>query len=69
MLRNKQKCFCKKLLTKSNRKAFVIKKVKDTTPWVYAIEDLNGKEIVQAFHEQKLKKAHQSVVKTDIKKW
>ena len=29
---------------------FVIKKVKNTVPWTYVIEDLNGKEIVGTFY-------------------
>ena len=32
----------------------VIKKVKSTVPWKYAIEDLNGEEIVGMFYEKEL---------------
>ena len=31
------------------KKIFVIKKVKNTVPWIYIISDLNGKEIVGTF--------------------
>ena len=33
---------------------FVIKKVKNTVPWTYAINDLNGEEIIGTFYEKEL---------------
>ena len=33
---------------------FVIKKVKNTVPWTYVIDDLNGEEITATFYEKKL---------------
>ena len=33
---------------------FVIKKIKNTVPWTYAINDLNGEEIIGTFYEQEL---------------
>ena len=38
---------------------FVSKKVKNTVPWAYVINDLNGEEIVGTFYENKLKKTNQ----------
>ena len=38
---------------------FVIKKVKDTVPWTYAIYDLNGEEIIWTFYEKELQKTNQ----------
>ena len=35
---------------------FVIKKVKSTVPWTYAINDLNEEEIVGTFYENELQK-------------
>ena len=35
-----------------NDKVFVIKKVKNTVPWTYVINDLNGKEITGTFYEK-----------------
>ena len=35
---------------------FVIKKVKNTVPWIYVVNDLNGDEIVGAFTKTNLKK-------------
>ena len=33
---------------------FVIKKVKNTVPWTYLINDLNSEEIIGAFYEKEL---------------
>ena len=38
---------------------FVIKKVKNTVPWTYVINDLNGEKIVGTFYENELQKTHQ----------
>ena len=37
---------------------FVIKKVKDTVPWTYIINDLNGEEFIGTFYEKKLQKTN-----------
>ena len=37
----------------------MIKKVKNTVPWTYIINDLNGEEIVGTFYEKELKKKKQ----------
>ena len=37
---------------------FVIRKVKNTTPWTYVINDLNGEEVVGTFYEKALQKAN-----------
>ena len=39
---------------------FVIKKVKNTVPWAYAIEDIIGKEIVEMFYGIELQKINQT---------
>ena len=33
---------------------FVIKKIKNTVPWTYIINDLNGEEIIGTFYENGL---------------
>ena len=33
---------------------FVIKEVKNTVPWTYVINDLNGEEIIGTFYEKEL---------------
>ena len=38
---------------------FVIKEIKNTVPWTYFINDLNGKEIIGTFYKKKLKKTNQ----------
>ena len=38
---------------------FVIKKVKNTVPWTYVINDLNGAEIIGTFYEKELQKTNQ----------
>ena len=42
-----------------SEEAFVIKKVKNTVPWTYVINDLNGDEIIGKFYEKELQKANQ----------
>ena len=37
----------------------VIKKVKNTDPWTYFINDLNGDEIIGTFYEKELQKNNQ----------
>ena len=34
----------------------MIKKVKNTVPWTYVFNDLNGKEIVPTFYKKELQK-------------
>ena len=38
---------------------FVIKKVKNTVSWTYAVNDLNGEEITGKFYEKELQKTNQ----------
>ena len=40
-------------------RVFVIKKVKNTVPWTYAINDLNGKGIFGTFYKKELQKTNQ----------
>ena len=41
---------------------FVIKKVKNTVPWTYVINDLNGEEIIGTFYEKELQKKRKQAV-------
>ena len=34
----------------------MIKKVKNTVPWIYVINDFNAEEIIGTFYEDELKK-------------
>ena len=38
---------------------FVFKKVKNTVPWTYDINDLNNEEIIGSFYEKELQKTNQ----------
>ena len=38
---------------------FVIKRIKNTVPWTYVINDLNGEEITGTFYEKELEKTDQ----------
>ena len=40
-------------------KVFVIKNVKNTVPWTYVINDLNGNEIIGMLYEKELQKTNQ----------
>ena len=37
---------------------FAIKKIKNTVPWTYVINDLNGEEIIGTFYENELQKTN-----------
>ena len=38
---------------------FVISKIKNTVPWTYVVNDLNGEEIIGTFYEKKFQKTNQ----------
>ena len=42
-----------------SEEVFIIKKVKNTVPWTYVIDDLNGEEIIETFYEKELQKTNQ----------
>ena len=42
-----------------SEEVFMIKKVKNTVPWTYVINDLNGEEIIGTFYEKELQKTNQ----------
>ena len=48
----------------------MIKKIKNTVPWTYVIDDLNGEEITGTFYEKELQKIDQQEfrIKKVIKK-
>ena len=51
--------FVKGYTPNSSEEVFVIKKVKNTVPWTYVINDLNGEEITETFSEKELQKTNQ----------
>ena len=44
---------------------FVIKEVKNTVPWTYVINDLNGEEIIGTFYEKELQKTNQQTFRIE----
>ena len=42
-----------------SEEVFVINKIKNTVPWTYVINDLNGEEITGIFYEKELQKIDQ----------
>ena len=42
-----------------SEEVFVIKKVKNTVPWTYVINDLNGEEIAGIFYKKELQRTNQ----------
>ena len=51
--------FAKGYVPNWSEEIFVIKKVKNTVPWTYVINDLNGEEIIGSFYEKELQKTNQ----------
>ena len=51
--------FAKRYAPNWSEEVFVIKKVKNTVPWTYVINDLNGEEIIGTFYEKELQKTNQ----------
>ena len=51
--------FVKGYMPNWSEEVFVIKKVKNTVPWTYVINDLNGEEIKGTFYEKELQKTNQ----------
>ena len=48
-----------------SEEVFVIKKIKNTIPWTYVIDDLNGEEITGTFYEKELQKIDQQEFKIE----
>ena len=48
-----------------SEEVFVIKKVKNTVPWTYVINDLNGEQIIGLFYEKELQKTNQQKLRIE----
>ena len=44
---------------------FVINKIKNTDPWTYVINDLNGEEITGSFYEKELQKTNKKELRIE----
>ena len=51
--------FAKRYMPNWSEKVFVISKIKNTVPWTYVINDLNGVEITGTFYEKDSEKTNQ----------
>ena len=51
--------FVKGYMPNWSEEVFVINKIKNTVPWTYVINDLNGGEIIGTFYEKELQKTNQ----------
>ena len=58
-----------------SEEVFISSKIKNTVPWTYVINDLNGEEIIGSFYEKELQKTNQKefrvekVIKRKGDKW
>ena len=51
--------FAKGYMLNWSEEVFITSKIKNTVPWTYVINDLNGEEIIGTFYEKELQKANQ----------
>ena len=42
-----------------SEEVFIINKIKNTVPWTYVVNNLNGEEIIETFYEKELLKTNQ----------
>ena len=50
--------FAKEYTPNWSEEVFVVIKIKNTVPWTYVINDLNGEEIIGTFYEKELQKTN-----------
>ena len=53
-----KKIFAKGYTPNWSGEGFVVSKIKNTVPWTYVINDLNGEEITGIFNEKELQKTN-----------
>ena len=51
--------FAKGYMPNWSEEVFIISKIKNTVPWTYVINDLNGEEIIGTFYENELQSTSQ----------
>ena len=57
--------FAKGYMPNWSEEVFVIKEVKNTVPWTYVVDDLNGEEIIGTFYEKELQKTNQEEIRIE----
>ena len=60
-----QNIFTKGYTPNWSEEAFIVSKIKNTVPWTYIINDLNGEEIIGKFYEKELQKTNQKEFKIE----
>ena len=50
--------FAKGHMPNWSEEGFVVSKIKNSVPWTYVINDLNGEEIIGTFYEKELQKTN-----------
>ena len=56
---NTKLVFAKGCTPSWSEEIFVVSKIKNTVPWTYVINDLNGEEVIGTFYEKELQKTNQ----------
>ena len=51
--------FAKGYMPNWSEEVFIINKIKNTVPWTYVINDLNGEKIIGTFYEKEIQKTNQ----------
>ena len=62
---HKKDIFVKGYTPNWSEEVFVVSKIKNTVPWTYVINDLNGEEIIVTFYEKELQKTNQKEIRTE----
>ena len=57
--------FAKGYMSNWSEEVFVISKIKNTVPWTYLINDLNGQEVTGSFYAKELQKISQKEFRTE----
>ena len=57
--------FAKGYMPNGSEEVFVMKKVENTVPWTYVINDLNCEEITGTFYEKELQKTNQEEIRIE----
>ena len=57
--------FAKGYMPNWSEEVFTISKIKNTVPWTYVINNLNGEEIIGPFYEKELQKTNQKELTTE----
>ena len=57
--------FAKGYMPNWSEEVFISSKIKNTVPWTYIINDLNGEEIIGIFYDKELQKTNQKEFRTE----